>query len=117
MAANSTLDIDLDAQRERIAEAQASMTDPDPDYSPSPTEQVLLAIMADEGWTTTKVLQLRGGFDQQYVSEMCGRLADHGWLWKLRRPDVEDFGNLKPVDGHYAYNAEAVFDPESVGDE
>jgi hypothetical protein len=107
-------EIDIARQRDVINDLEADMPTPDPDYAPTETEKILLAIMADEGMATVKILRMRGGFDGQYVYEMCRRLAHVGWLWKLKRPDVGEYGNVKAVDGHYVYNAGELFDPGTL---
>lgn len=110
-----TLDtvVDLAAQREKLATIESNIPAPDPSYTPTPSERLLLAILADEGKATSRVIRMRGGFEATFASEMLGRLADHGWVWRLERPDENEYGNVKEVTGFYQYNAPAAYDPDA----
>ena len=101
--------VDFEAQRELVAELEADRPDPT-DYTPRPSERLVLAIFADEGTATTRVIRMRGGFDASFASEMCNRLARENWLWRVQRPDENEYGNVNTVAGLYKYNAPADYD-------
>lgn len=96
---------DFASQREQIESIEANRPDPDPDYDPTGKERVFLAILREEHRAPTGLVRKRGGFDMNYCSQMAKRLADHGYIWRVVRPNESNYGDPEEITGFYEYNA------------
>lgn len=104
---------DFERQQDTIRDLEDNRPEPNDDYEPKETERRLLRILKDEVRATSGLLKKRGGFDTNYTSEMLYRLADEGYVWRVVRPNENNYGQPEEITGFYAYNAQGTdFDAE-----
>lgn len=101
----------LARQRDTIAELEAAQPSPNPDYEPVGQERMVLAIMREEKRAPSRLIRMRGGFDAQRVTEITGSLVDEKWLVRVKRPDENEYGNIKQVSAFFEYNAPTDYEP------